>query len=90
MSQIWKFPCRPTELPQSVMAPASACPVALGRTALDNTLVFWATIPNVQHPRELLVYWVVGTGWDYDTAIWEHVDTFVDGEFVWHLLRPRT
>lgn len=40
---------------------------------------------NPDRPALSFEYRVVGTGWEYDSE-YDHVATYMDGPFVWHVL----
>ena len=47
-------------------------------------------IPTEDLPQMTMQrFMVIGTGMEYETALWKHVGTVLTGDFVWHLLTEK-
>jgi hypothetical protein len=100
MRKIYKYKIEPKEAVQTFDLPVGAEIVAmrtqgvdlgfLGGTMMDETVQFWAIIDPKEEkkvPRRLMC---VGTGWEIQPNIQEHIDTCITSSgLVWHLLEVK-
>ena len=82
---VWKYPTRPG--PQTVPMPEGAQLLAIGPDP-EKGLAVWALV-DMNAPLEDRTFFVVGTGWEMEEGVGEHIDTVCVGGFVWHLFDPR-
>jgi hypothetical protein len=53
----------------------------------NKNLCLWAMV-SPEQKEEMWTYLVVATGQEFNISKWCHLATIVDGQYVWHLLRP--
>ncbi len=86
MNTVWKYEVPLLSRRHEVLLPQGAVPLAAGKQG--SAYVMWAKVDPVGGQIERRYFTWVGTGHTFP-SYWEHVDTVVDGPFVWHLMEER-
>jgi hypothetical protein len=90
MKTIWKFPFEITDK-QLIEMPAGAHIVHVGFDP-NRTPCLWAEVdPGPRVPRVQRTIYVFGTGRELafgEREVGQHLGTFNDGPFVWHIYAP--
>lgn len=82
MITIHKFPIEIKRGVQTIAMPDGARIIHVGLDPI-GTPCLWARV-NTAHPMTLVEVILVGTGWEMN-AHGEHLGSFVQGGFVWHV-----
>lgn len=82
MSVIWKYPLGGMAEEYEVVMPEGAQVIHAGRQI--DTLTLWALVPEAEVPMERRTFALRGTGHHVPEHA-QHLRTWQDGPFVWHL-----
>lgn len=83
MKTIWKFPLVITDR-QTVPIPENGVPIHVGLDPHGNPCI-WCEIPSINIDRGLLEVFIVGTGNEMPDRAENHLGSFIQGPFVWHV-----
>lgn len=82
MKSIWKFPFPQSSTRRAISMPKGANIIKVG--VQGGTVVLWAEV-DTQAIKEARFFEVYRTGWEVDDDPRQHLDTVLDGPYVWHI-----
>ena len=85
MNTIWKYPLEITDY-QEIEMPQGARLLHVGLDPAGVPCV-WAEVVTDSRPKKIVPLYVVGTGNPVPFGASEHVGSFNDGPFVWHVYK---
>lgn len=86
MKTIYKYPIAITRF-QSIYVQPKAKPVHVGLDPQGQPCI-WCEAETAANERELLDIFVIGTGHELSCEARNHIGSFVQGLFVWHIYTP--
>jgi hypothetical protein len=86
MNTIWKYPLRIADF-QEVRVKLNGIPIHAGLDPSGSPCV-WCEVEEDNTDTEPLHIYIIGTGNPLPSRAREHLGSFVQGPFVWHVYHP--